>query len=128
MNKPVQISDAEWEVMKVLWQQPGMSANQVTDVLAPERNWHPKTIRTMLNRLTKKGILETEVIDKLYRYTPTISREECINAASTSFLNRVFDGAVTPMVAHFVDQSAISARDKAELLNILNKYRQEEPE
>lgn len=128
MNKPIQISDAEWEIMKVLWQQPGMNASEVTDALAGEKNWHPKTIRTMLNRLTAKGVLKTKIVDKLYRYIPTVSREECISAASTSFLNRVFDGAVTPMVAHFVDKSPLSKEDKEELLNILNKYPREDGE
>lgn len=125
-RKQIQISDAEWMVMKVLWDAPGASASEVADALAPSRDWHPKTIRTMLNRLTGKGILETEIRDRLTRYTPVVTRQECVQAASATFLNKVFDGALTPMVAHFINNTPLTEEDKAELEKILRKYRQEE--
>jgi BlaI family penicillinase repressor len=122
MAANIQISDAEWEIMKVLWQAPGLSAAEVAERLADATQWHPKTVRTLLDRLLKKDVLEATVVDKLYRYTPLLSREECINEASKSFMSKVFDGAFTPMVAHFVKNSRLSRKDRAELERILNKY------
>lgn len=122
MSKQIQISDAEWEIMKVLWQTPGLTANEVTERLADSKEWHVKTVRTMLTRLQNKKVLEAKVVDKLYRYHPLYSREECIGAASTSFLSRVFDGAFSPMLAHFVKTSPLSRKDRAELERILGKY------
>jgi BlaI family penicillinase repressor len=121
MNRRIQISDAEWEIMKVLWQAPGLTANEVAERLSAQQ-WHPKTVRTMLDRLLKKEMLEATAVDRLYRYTPLLSREECISHASTSFLSKVFDGAFTPMVAHFVKNSPLSKKDRAELERILDKY------
>ena len=125
MSKQIQISDAEWQIMKVLWQTPGLTANEVTEQLADLQEWHAKTVRTMLTRLQKKGVLAVTVVDKLYRYTPLFSRDECIGAASTSFLSRVFDGAFTPMLAHFVKTSPLTKKDRAELERILGKYNKE---
>ena len=126
MSASIQISDAEWEVMKVLWETPGLSASEVTERLADSKQWHAKTVRTLLTRLEKKGALQVTVVDKLYRYEPLRSREECIGAASKSFLARVFDGAFTPMMAHFVKTSPLSSKDRAELERILEKYRKGE--
>jgi len=128
MSGQIQISDAEWEIMKVLWQSPGLTAAEVCEVLAPLERWHPKTVRTMLNRLQKKGVLEATVRDKVYRYTPLHSRDECVSAAASSFMSRVFDGAFTPMLAHFIKASPLSEKDRAELERILSKYDDREAE
>ncbi len=125
MSKQIQISDAEWQIMKVLWQAPGLTANEVTEQLVDLQEWHAKTVRTMLSRLQKKGVLEATVVDKLYRYTPLFTRDECIGEASSSFLSRVFDGAFSPMLAHFVKTSPLSKKDRAELERILSKYNKE---
>jgi BlaI family transcriptional regulator, penicillinase repressor len=122
MTKHIQISDAEWEIMKVLWQAPGLTANEVAERLADAKQWHLKTVRTLLDRLTKKEVLAATIVDRLYRYTPLVSRDECVSEASSSFLARVFDGAFTPMVAHFVKNSPLTRKDRAELERILSKY------
>ncbi|MGV3591698.1 MAG: BlaI/MecI/CopY family transcriptional regulator [Gammaproteobacteria bacterium] len=128
MARNIQISDAEWEIMKVLWQAPGLTANEVAERLADTKQWHLKTVRTLLDRLLKKGVLEATVVERLYRYTPLLTRDECVSQASSSFLAKVFDGAFTPMVAHFVKNSPLSKKDRQELERILAKYgKQENP-
>ena len=122
MAKNIQISDAEWEIMKVLWQTPGLTASEVAERLVDAKQWHLKTVRTLLDRLLKKGVLEATSVERLYRYTPLLSRDECIGAASNNFLSKVFDGAFTPMVAHFLKSSPLSKKDRAELERILAKY------
>lgn len=126
MTASIQISDAEWEIMKVLWEEPGLTANEVTRRLASSKQWHAKTVRTMLTRLEKKGALEVTVADKLYCYRPLYSREDCIGAASRSFVARVFDGAFSPMMAHFVKTSPLSSKDREQLERILAKYKKGE--
>lgn len=123
MNKRIQITDAEWELMKALWATPGSTASEVLDMVS--RDWHLKTVRTLLDRLQKKGVVSASA-ERPCRYFPLLTRDECIEAASSSFLEKVFDGALTPLVAHFVKQSPISQKDKAELERILEKYRDRE--
>jgi BlaI family transcriptional regulator, penicillinase repressor len=121
--KNPQITDAEWDLMKALWATPGSTASEVLEQVP--RDWHLKTVRTLLDRLQKKGVLSASA-ERPCRYFPLVTREECIEEASSSFLDKVFDGALTPLVAHFVKQSPISQKDKAELERILEKYRNKE--
>jgi BlaI family transcriptional regulator, penicillinase repressor len=115
-----QISDAEWEVMKALWDQSPASVNELCERLATMK-WHPKTVRTMLIRLAKKGAIDSKVKDGVYHYFPLVSREECSRSAAHSFIDRVFDGALMPMVSHFVSRRPLTAEEKKELKKLLTK-------
>ncbi|MGC3981863.1 MAG: BlaI/MecI/CopY family transcriptional regulator [Steroidobacteraceae bacterium] len=118
MAEKPQISDAEWEVMKALWELAPISVSDLCERLA-DRQWHSKTVRTMLIRLTKKGVVDNKVVEGVYRYYPTVSREECTRLAAHSFIDRVFDGALAPMVAHFVGRRALTLEEKRELKKLL---------
>ena len=120
MGKKPQISDAEWEVMKVLWDRSAVSVNEVTEALRA-REWHPKTIRTMLTRLAKKGVVAHKVHDRIYRYYPLHTKEDCVKTASDRFLDRVFDGALAPMVAHFAKRRPLTPDERKELERILEE-------
>ena len=120
MGKKPQISDAEWEIMKVLWSGSPVSVNEVAEVLTA-KEWHPKTIRTMLTRLAKKGVVAHKVHDKIYRYYPLLTKEECVRIASDWFLDRVFDGALAPMVAHIAKRRRLTADERKELERILEE-------
>jgi BlaI family transcriptional regulator, penicillinase repressor len=117
-NRP-QISDAEWEVMKALWEQSPVSVNELTGRLASTA-WHRKTVRTMLIRLAKKGAVDHEVRDGVYHYFPTLSKAECLRSATHSFIDRLFDGALTPMIAHFASRRKLTADEKRELRKLLD--------
>jgi BlaI family transcriptional regulator, penicillinase repressor len=97
-----QISDAEWEVMKVVWERQPVSAAEVVERLGRERRWSPRTIRTMLNRLLAKRAIDYRPEGKRYLYRSRISRDACVRQESRSFLSRVFDGAAAPAVMHLL--------------------------
>ena len=120
MGKKPQISDAEWEVMKVVWHRSPVSVNEAAEALATKK-WHPKTIRTMLTRLEKKGVVAHKVHDRIYGYYPLLTKEECVRTASDSFLDRVFDGALAPMVAHFANRRPLTPEERKELERILEE-------
>lgn len=119
MADHAQISDAEWKVMKALWAHAPISVNDLCSHLAPAKQWHPKTVRTMLIRLTKKRVVAAIVQDGVYHYSPTVSREECSRSATDSFIDRVFDGALAPMVAHFASRRPLSVDERRELKKLL---------
>jgi BlaI family penicillinase repressor len=121
MPKSINISDAEWEVMHVLWGAPAaLSANDVVAALAGRKDWNPRTVKTLLNRLTKKGALAFEAKGKVYWYRPAVAREECVKSEGRSFLARVFGGDGGAMLVHFVKNTPLSPQDVAELKRILN--------
>lgn len=119
MTDHAPISDAEWEVMKALWAHAPITVNDLCSHLAPANQWHPKTVRTMLIRLTKKRVVAAKVKDGIYHYSALVSRDDCTRSATHSFIDRVFDGALAPMVAHFASRRPLSADERRELEKLL---------
>lgn len=121
MPKTPQISEAEWEVMKIIWDQFPITANSVVEALEPRKDWNPRTVKTMLNRLVKKGALSFQRAGKTYLYRPKVSKEDSVKAESTSFAERVFDGATRPMLLYFAENANLSKKEIQELKRILEK-------
>ena len=120
MARVPRISDAEWQVMQVLWVDAPLTANQIVQMLAPDSGWNPRTIKTMLNRLVNKGALKFETEGKRYLYRPAVSRDACVRGESRSFLQRVFGGQVGPMLAHFVEDRKLSKAEIDQLKRLLD--------
>ena len=116
-----QLSPTEWDIMHVLWRVKKATVNEMAEYLSDSKTWHPKTIRTMLSRLVKKGVITQVSESGIYTYIPLLAKEACIGEASSQFINRVFDGALAPMVAHFVQQRSLTPDERAELKRILEE-------
>ncbi|MED4128879.1 penicillinase repressor BlaI [Shouchella miscanthi] len=115
------ISDAEWEVMKVLWKNPPKSARQVVTELKALVDWKPKTIRTHLDRLTKKEIIKVNRDERLYTFTPLFSEDECKRAETNSFIKRVHDGTTKSMMLQFIKDETLTKEDLQELRSLLDE-------
>ena len=114
------ISEAEWEVMKVVWAKAPCSAGEIVEALVgKEASRHPKTIKTYLGRLTAKKVLGFRKEGRGYLYRPLVTEHECVQAVSESFLERVFGGSVKPMLTHFVEQKRLTAEEILELKRLL---------
>ena len=119
------ISDAEWDVISVLWDSPAaMTANDVVERLANHKAWSPRTVKTLLNRLVKKRAVDYQIDGKRYLYRPAVAREQCVRAESRSFLSRVFGGAAGPMLVHFVTHANLSSEELKELERALAAKKQ----
>ena len=122
MNAQPRISEAEWEVMRVIWTKAPTSASVVIrSLIANDRRWHPKTVKTYLRRLVNKQVLEFQKEGRAYVYLPLVTEKECVDAASKSFLGRVFGGSLKPMLAHFVGNHKLSPKEIEELKRILEE-------
>lgn len=121
MKRIPRISDAEWEVMQVVWQRESCSASDVITALNQRgAGWHPKTVKAFLNRLVRKKALGFKLDGRAYRYYPLVRQGECAEAASVSFLERVFGGSLKPMVAHFVARKHLTQKEIRELKELLD--------
>lgn len=121
-NQPVAISDAESLVMDVLWRgRPGMPAEEVINALVSEQSWQEATIKTLLNRLLKKGALSASKDGRRYLYTAVLKRDQWISSESTSMLERLFGGRVAPLVAHFGKHRKLSPSDIADLKKLIEE-------
>jgi BlaI family penicillinase repressor len=120
MKQIPRISETEWEVMKVVWDKAPCSASQIIEALNQGGSaWHPKTVKAFLNRLVKKKALGFKMDGRSYLYHPLARQEECAEAASVSFLDRVFGGSLKPMLAHFVERKRLSKEEIRELKKLL---------
>jgi len=115
----MQISEAESAVMEVLWQQQPLAAEDVVAALADSRQWQEATIKTLLNRLLKKGAIRATKDGRRYLYAPVLQRQAWMLGESQGLLERLFDGRVAPLVAHFSEHRKLSRNDIAELRKLL---------
>ncbi len=116
-----QISEAEYEVMKVIWKHAPISTNEVTDILTKTTTWSPKTIQTLVKRLVTKGALSYEKQGRVFVYTPMIQEKEYIGQKSHSFVARYFNGDITAMLSSFMDEGNLSASEIDTLRSLLLK-------
>ena len=123
MNTLPQISQAEFEVMDVIWKYAPISTNEVVDRLSHEKQWSPKTIQTMLSRLEKKGVITHKKESRIFVYSPIIPKEAYREAEGKTFLSRFFVGALKQMVVSFLDDDTLTSDDIDELQAILDKKR-----
>jgi len=118
------ISAAEWEVMKVVWKHPApCSAQIVVDALAGPNEWSPATIKTLLNRLVNKRALSFEKQGNAYLYSAAVAAADCQAAEAESFLDRVFDGSLSPLVAHFAKSRRLRKDEIKQLEELLRSAR-----
>jgi BlaI family penicillinase repressor len=121
MADAMTISEAEWQVMNVVWSDQPIEAQQVIEQLAEANGWSNATIKTMLHRLVKKKVLAFDVDGKRYLYRACLRRSDCVRQASRSFLDRVFGGSAAPALMHFVKTSKLSVEEVAELRGLLDQ-------
>jgi len=113
------ISDAEYQVMKIIWANAPISTNEVVEKLEKATDWKPKTIQTLLSRLVKKEALNYEKDGRVFVYTPLVQESEIVERESNTFLNRFYDGTLNSMIVNYIEQDKLSEDDINELKNIL---------
>ncbi|NMP31969.1 BlaI/MecI/CopY family transcriptional regulator [Thalassotalea sp. M1531] len=119
------ISNAELEVLGVLWQQSPLSANEIIERLNEQREWHEKTVKTLLNRLVKKEAIGFEKEQRRYQYYPLIAQENYQQQASQSLVQRLFSGKVSPLVAGFAKNNQLQKDDIESLKALIDEWEQE---
>jgi BlaI family transcriptional regulator, penicillinase repressor len=122
MKPTVSISAAEAEVMEVLWRHNSPTGtDEIIAALARQRQWHESTIKTLLERLRKKGAIRASKDGRRYLYSPVLKRDEWVARESAGLLDRLFDGRVTPFVAHVSRHRKLARRDIDELKRLIEE-------
>lgn len=106
--------------MEVLWAKSPLATEDVMAAL-PHDNWQGSTVKTLINRLLKKGAVKARKDGRRYLYSPAISRKEWLSQESEGFLGRMFGGRVAPLVAHFSQQRKLSKKDIADLKQLIQE-------
>jgi BlaI family penicillinase repressor len=115
----IAISEAESVVMGVLWRHGPMHSEEVIKHLTGHQHWREPTIKTLLNRLLNKGAVLAKKDGRRYVYAAALTRDDWLSRESKGMLDRLFDGRVAPLVAHFGRHGKLSKKDIAELKRMI---------
>lgn len=121
MSALPQISEAEYEVMKIVWKYAPINTNEITEKLLATSSWSAKTIQTLIKRLVNKGVLTYEKNSRVFVYTPVVKESEYISQKSNSFLNRYYDGDITAMLSAYIQNDKLSKTEIETLRALLSK-------
>ena len=122
----MKISDAEKEVMGCLWHEAPQTAREIASQLTQKQDWHEKTVKTLINRLLKKDAISFEKRGREYCYSPLISQDDYQQTTTRQFLDRMFDGRISALVAAFAQAEKLSSSDIEELKILLQELKDDQ--
>ena len=121
LKTAVELTEAEWEIMKVLWEKEPCSAGTVQETLAESKDWAYSTVKTTMDRMVEKGFLKIERIRNLQLFRCCISEVDAKRGEFRKMLKRAFDGALTPMMQFLIEHEGISKEQASQLRRLVNK-------
>lgn len=126
MKKPVpQITDAEWLIMKVLWEKSPLVNRDIINKISETSDWNNKTIETLLRRLVdKEAVGYRNINSKAREYFPLVSQDECMREENETFLRKVYDGSVSMMMSCFLKQQKVSKEELEKLKSLLDENKE----
>ncbi len=119
------ISDAEWEIMRVVWANQTVTSKQITEIVKEKMNWKQATIKTLIGRLVEKGMLKTEAVGNKYLYSPLISEEESLKSKTSDFFDHLCNRKVGTTIAELVREATLSHMDIQMLEELLKQKKAE---
>lgn len=115
------ISEAEFEVKKIVWKSAPINTNEITERLLKTTSWSAKTIQTLIKRLVTKGALTYEKQGRVFVYTPLVEENEYISQQSNSFIKRFYDGDISAMLSAYLENNQLSETELNHLRSLLSK-------
>lgn len=125
MNRNISLSDGEWKLMNLLWEEAPLTIAQLVSALKDDTGWTKGTIFMMLSRMIDKGACRFELGERSKLFYPVLNKEDAASYETESFLSKVYDGSVGLMVASMAGQKALSKEDIDELYTILHEAEKE---
>lgn len=121
MGRPPSISDAEWEIMRIIWDGHPVTASEVAAAVGPRTGWSERTVKTLLGRLVRKGALRFKEDGKRYLYSPRISQRVMVREESRTFVDRVCGGQASPLLAQIVKDHDLTPDEIDALRRLLDE-------
>lgn len=114
------ISESELVIMEVLWADAPLTAADVAERIADQRDWSMPTVKTLLARLVAKDAIAARQDGRRYLYEPLVDRDAHVSRDVQRLVDRLFGGQVAPLVAHLAEREALSPADIAEIERLLS--------
>lgn len=125
-SEPIALTEAEWSIIKVVWEHQPCAAGTVQEALAENKNWAYSTVKTTMDRMVQKGLLKIQKIRNLQLFSATVSETCARRGEFQKMLNRAFDGAVGPMMQFLVENEKLTKDDIDQLRTLINNPEKEE--
>jgi len=120
----MRISDAELEVIEVLWASNApLTATEIAERISPERAWSLATVKTLLSRLSAKGAIRYSEEGRRYLYSAAVARDSYVGRESRRFVDQLFGGRLSPLVARLAEEDALDDEDIAAIEAILKELK-----
>ncbi len=116
-------SESEMQVLSALWDDAPQTAADLTIRIGKANGWTQATVKTLLARLVQKGAVTAEADGRRYLYSPAIERADAVGEESQRFVDRLFGGRVSPLIAHLADREALTDTDIAEIEALLRRLK-----
>lgn len=119
-----QLSDAELEIMKIIWGNPGevtLFPAIMERLAARGRPCQKNTLIVLLSRLMSKGFLRARKIGRRNEYTPLISEAEYQTAQTRRFLDKIYAGSAKGLVSNLIFGDLLTEEEYEELKGLLEK-------
>lgn len=116
-----QISEAEYEVMRIIWKYAPVSTNEIVEKLTLTTRWNPRTIQTLIKRLVTKHAVTYEKQSRMFVYSPLVEEAEYVNQESASFLKKYYDGNISTMLSSYLENDRLTDAEIDDLRALLTK-------
>ena len=116
-------SESEMQVLSALWDESPQTAADLAETVGTANGWTLATVKTLLARLVQKGAVKAEAEGRRYLYRPAVERADAVGDESQRFVDRLFGGRVSPLIAHLADREALTDTDIAEIEALLRKLK-----
>jgi predicted transcriptional regulator len=117
----MRIASAESQVMEALWARSPLTAEELVGEVQERQTWGAATVKTLINRLLKKGAIKSERVDGRHQYRPLVERTAWVESESQGLLDKLFDGQVAPLISHFAEHRKLSRDDVARLKALIDE-------
>ncbi len=118
-KKNIELFDSEWAIMRIVWDKQPCAAPTVQELLQKEKGWAYTTVKTIMDRMVKKGLLKTQKIRNLYLYSSAISESQAKKSEIMKTVKRAFNGTLTPMMQFLIENDELSENEYKQLEQLI---------
>ncbi|QNO28489.1 BlaI/MecI/CopY family transcriptional regulator [Sphingopyxis sp. OPL5] len=116
-------SESEMQILSALWDESPQSATDLAENVGAANGWTLATVKTLVARLVQKGAVTAEAEGRRFLYSPAVERADAVGDESQRFVDRLFGGRVSPLIAHLAEREALSDTDIAEIEALLRRLK-----
>jgi len=118
-KKNLELFDSEWAILQVVWKLEPCAAPTVQEALQNKKGWAYTTVKTIMDRMVKKGLLKVQKIRNLYLYNSAVTQSQARRSEITRTLRRAFDGTLTPMMQFLIESDQLSDEQYRQLERLI---------